>query len=108
MKAVFETGVRVPTITVSGHRCSPKGANDPEKEVRAMDMMKKCSVYALDIGVSNVQLAGKDVYYEEKYIVTRACSIKNSREACTRAEEAQIILSREIMCDPFMNSLEKF
>ncbi|MBW1569124.1 L-ribulose-5-phosphate 3-epimerase, partial [Streptococcus sp. SPC0] len=38
----------------------------------------------------------------------RARFIKNLRQACTWAEEAQVILSIEIMDDPFMNSIEKY
>ena len=108
VKAIFETGVRIPTITFSGHRRFPMGSSDPEKEARAMDMMKKCIVFAQDIGVRNIQLAGYDVYYEEKTPETRARFIRNLRQACTWAEETQVILSIEIMDDPFINSIEKY
>ena len=61
-----------------------------------------------DIGVRNIQLAGYDVYYEEKTPETRARFIRNLRQACTWAEETQVILSIEIMDDPFINSIEKY
>ena len=57
VKAIFETGVRIPTITFSGHRRYPLGSNDPEKEVRALEMMEKCIEFAQDIGIRNIQLA---------------------------------------------------
>ena len=108
VKAIFETGVRIPTITFSGHRRYPLGSNDPEKEARALEMMEKCIEFAQDIGIRNIQLAGYDVYYEEKSPKTRARFLKNLRQACTWAEEAQVILSIEIMDDPFINSIEKY
>ncbi|KAJ86834.1 L-ribulose-5-phosphate 3-epimerase [Enterococcus faecalis] len=108
VQAIFETGVRIPTITFSGHRRFPMGSNDPKKEARAMEMMQKCIIFAQDIGVRNIQLAGYDVYYEEKSEMTRSRFLKNLRQACTWAEEAQVVLSIEIMDDPFMNSIEKY
>ena len=39
VKAIFETGVRIPTITFSGHRRYPLGSNDPEKEARALEII---------------------------------------------------------------------
>lgn len=108
VKAIYETGVRIPTICFSGHRRYPMGSNDPAKEVQSLDMMKKCIELAQDLGVRNIQLAGYDVYYEEKSPETRARFIKNLRQACDWAEEAQVILSIEIMDDPFINSIEKY
>ncbi|WP_159543413.1 L-ribulose-5-phosphate 3-epimerase [Streptococcus halichoeri] len=108
VKAIFATGVRVPSITFSGHRRFPMGSNDPAKEAKAMEMMQKCIVFAQDIGVRTIQLAGYDVYYEEKSPETRARFIKNLRQACVWAEEAQVMLAIEIMDDPFINSIEKY
>lgn len=70
--------------------------------------MKKCIELAQDLGVRTIQLAGYDVYYEEKSPQTRERFIKNLRQACDWAEEAQVILAIEIMDDPFINSIEKY
>ena len=70
--------------------------------------MKKCIELAQDLGVRMIQLAGYDVYYEEKSPQTRERFIKNLRQACDWAEEAQVILAIEIMDDPFINSIEKY
>lgn len=108
VKAIYETGVRIPTICFSGHRRYPLGSNDPEIETKSLDLMKKCIELAQDLGVRTIQLAGYDVYYEEKSPETRARFIKNLRKACDWAEEAQVILAIEIMDDPFINSIEKY
>lgn len=108
VKAIYETGVRIPTICFSGHRRYPLGSNDPEIEAKSLELMKKCIELAQDLGVRTIQLAGYDVYYEEKSPETRARFIKNLRQSCDWAEEAQVMLSIEIMDDPFINSIEKY
>lgn len=108
VQAIYETGIRIPSICFSGHRRYPLGANDPKTEATSLEMMKKCIELAQDLGVRTIQLAGYDVYYEEKSPETRARFIKNLRKACDWAEEAQVILAIEIMDDPFINSIEKY
>ena len=108
VKAIYETGVRIPTICFSGHRRYPLGSNDSEIEAKSLELMKQCIELAQDLGVRTIQLAGYDVYYEEKSPETRARFIKNLRKSCDWAEEAQVILAIEIMDDPFINSIEKY
>lgn len=108
VKAIFETGARIPTICFSGHRRFPLGSNDPAIEAKSLDLMKKCIELAQDLGVRTIQLAGYDVYYEDKSFQTRERFIKNLRLACDWAEAAQVILAIEIMDDPFINSIEKY
>ncbi|EGJ27469.1 L-ribulose-5-phosphate 3-epimerase [Streptococcus porcinus] len=108
VKAIYETGIRIPTICFSGHRRYPLGSNDPTIETKSLNLMKQCIELAQDLGVRTIQLAGYDVYYEEKSPETRARFIKNLRKACDWAEEAQVMLSIEIMDDPFINSIEKY
>lgn len=108
VQAIYKTGIRIPSICFSGHRRYPLGSNDPKTEATSLEMMKKCIELAQDLGVRTIQLAGYDVYYEEKSPETRARFIKNLRKACDWAEEAQVILAIEIMDDPFINSIEKY
>lgn len=108
VQAIYETGIRIPSICFSGHRRYPLGSNDPKTVATSLEMMKKCIELAQDLGVRTIQLAGYDVYYEEKSPETRARFIKNLRKACDWAEEAQVILAIEIMDDPFINSIEKY
>ena len=108
VQAIYETGIRIPSICFSGHRRYPLGSNDPKTEATSLEMMKKCIELAQDLGVRTIQLAGYDVYYEEKSPATRARFIKNLRKACDWAEEAQVILAIVIMDDPFLNSIEKY
>lgn len=108
VKAVYQTGVRIPSICFSGHRRFPLGSSNPETEKKALEMMKKCITLAQDLGVRTIQLAGYDVYYEKKSSQTRERFLKNLRKACDWAEESQVNLAIEIMDDPFINSIEKY
>lgn len=108
VKAIYETGVRIPTICFSGHRRYPLGSNDSALEAKSLETMKQCIELAQDLGVRAIQLAGYDVYYEEKSPETRERFIKNLRKACDWAEQAQVMLAIEIMDDPFINSIEKY
>lgn len=108
VKAIYETGVRIPTICFSGHRRYPMGSADPALEAKSMETMQACIELAQDLGVRVIQLAGYDVYYEDKSPETRKRFLKNLRQACTWAEQAQVMLAIEIMDDPFINSIEKY
>lgn len=108
VRAIYETNVRIPSICFSGHRRYPLGSADAEIEAKSLELMQKCIQLAVDLGVRVIQLAGYDVYYEEKSAATRARFIKNLRQACDWAEQAQVMLAIEIMDDPFINSIEKY
>lgn len=108
IQAIYQTGIRIPSICFSGHRRYPLGSNDVAVGTKALELMRKCIHLAQDLGVRVIQLAGYDVYYEEKSQATRARFLKNLRIACDWAEQAQVILAIEIMDDPFMNSIEKY
>ncbi|WP_167628993.1 L-ribulose-5-phosphate 3-epimerase [Listeria valentina] len=103
-----ESGIRVPSICLSGHRRFPLGSNKQEAREAGLVMMKKAIDLAADLGVRVIQLAGYDVYYEEKSILTRAYFIENLRLALDWAAEKQVVLAIEIMDDPFINSITKY
>lgn len=108
VKAMYQTGIRIPTICFSGHRRFPLGSNDTAVEQQSLTLMKECITLAQDLGVRVIQLAGYDVYYEEKSLATRERFLQNLRQACDWAERAQVILAIETMDDPFINSIEKY
>lgn len=108
VKAIYETGVQIQSICFSGHRRYPLGSNDPQIEEKSLELMEKCINLASDLGVRNIQLAGYDVYYEEKSSETRARFLKNLKKSLQMAATKQVTLSIEIMDDPFINSIEKY
>lgn len=106
--AVYETDMKIFSICLSGHRRYPFGSADPKKREKALDMMQKAVDLASDLGVRNIQLAGYDVYYEDKTLTSRSYFMENLQKAVAMAAEKQVMLSIEVMDDPFINSITKF
>lgn len=106
--AIHETGVNILSICLSGHRRYPFGSADEAKRKEALIIMQKAIDLATDLGVRTIQLAGYDVYYEEKTIASRNFFIENLTIAVQMAAEREVVLAIEIMDDPFINSITKF
>lgn len=106
--AVYETEVKILSICLSGHRRYPFGSTDSKKREAAMEIMTKAIDLASDLGVRCIQLAGYDVYYEDKSLISRELFIENLREAVSLASAKGVVLSIEIMDDPFINSISKY
>lgn len=106
--AVSSTGVGIYSICLSGHRRYPFGSADKAKRQMALEIMDKAIELAYKLGVRNIQLAGYDVYYEDKTVLSREYFVENLKKAVKMAATRQVMLSIEIMDDPFMNSITKF
>ena len=107
-EAIAETGIRVPSMCLSGHRRFPLGSENPETREKAFEIMKKGIELAVDLGVRTIQLAGYDVYYEEANEKTRELFIDGMKKSCDWARKANVMLSMEIMDHPFMSSITKY
>jgi len=107
-EAIDETNVKILSICLSGHRRFPFGSEDAKVRAIALELMEKALNLASDLGVRTIQLAGYDVYYEEKTLRSREYFIENLKQAVAMAASKEIVLSIEIMDDPFMNSISKF
>lgn len=108
VQAIQASGVYIFSICLSGHRRYPFGSLDKMTRKKALEIMEKAIDLASDLGVRNIQLAGYDVYYEEKSPLTREYFIENLKIAVNMAAAKQVMLSIEIMDDPFINSITKF
>ena len=107
-EAIDETNVKILSICLSGHRRFPFGSEDAKVRAIALELMEKALNLASDLGVRTIQLAGYDVYYEEKTVRSREYFIENLKQAVAMAASKEIVLSIEIMDDPFINSISKF
>lgn len=105
--AAWDTGVRIHTLMLSGHRRFPLGSADPEVRARSIEMLRKAIDLAYDLGIRNIQMAGYDVYYEPKTLASRELFVENLRAGVEYAASRQIMLDIETMDDPFMNSISK-
>lgn len=106
--AIYETGIKILSICLSGHRRFPFGSKDEATREQALKIMEQAIDLASDLGVRTIQLAGYDVYYEEKTIASRNYFIENLKKAVGMAASKEVVLSIEIMDDAFINSISKF
>lgn len=108
LNAVLETGVRVPSMCFSGHRRFPLGSENKETREKSLELMRKAIEFATDLGIRNIQMAGYDVYYEPSNANTKKLYIEGMKQSLKWAEQANVMLSIEIMDHPFMNSITKY
>lgn len=106
--ASFSLDMPILSMCLSAHRRYPLGSSDPIKQAHGLDIMQKAVDLAVDLGIRSIQLAGYDVYYEAKSIGTRHSFIENLKKCVAIAANKSVVLSIEIMDDPFMNSISKF
>ncbi len=106
--AILDSGIRIPSMCLSGHRRFPFGSRDPEVRDRARTVMLGAIRLAQDIGIRNIQLAGYDVYYEPHDEETVAWFAEGLQWAVEQAAAAQVMLTVEIMDTPFINSITKW
>jgi hexulose-6-phosphate isomerase len=106
--AIFEQEIPILSLCLSAHRRYPLGSADLTKQEKALEVLTKAVDLASDLGIRTIQLAGYDVYYEPKTIATRNDFIDNLQKCVAIAANKGVILSIEIMDDPFINSISKF
>ncbi|WP_104399038.1 L-ribulose-5-phosphate 3-epimerase [Vibrio penaeicida] len=106
--AIIESGIRIPSMCLSGHRRFPFGSHDSDVRQQAYSIMEKAIVLAQDLGIRTIQLAGYDVYYETQDESTLAHFEEGLKWAVDLAAKSQVMLSVEIMDTPFMSSITKW
>lgn len=106
--AIDKIGIPIKSMCLSGHRRFPLGSIDLSTQEHALLIMKKAVKLAVKLGIRNIQLAGYDVYYEKKSVTTRENFVRNLKKCVKIASQHQVMLSIEIMDDPFMSSITKY
>lgn len=107
IRAMYEVGMPIKTMCLSGHRKYPLGSNDEPTAKRGVEIMKKAINFACDIGIRIIQIAGYDVYYEKSSYETIARFDKNLQESVQYASKKGVLLGFETMETEFMNTVEK-
>ena len=95
------------SMCLSTHRRFPFGSTDPALQAKAYELMESAVVFAEDLGIHVIQLAGYDVYYEFSTKETALAFMDGMRWSAKIAAKHQIMLGMEIMDTPFMNSITK-
>lgn len=107
VNTIRESRVPIRTMCLSGHRKYPLGASDAAIRERGMDIMKKALELSSKLGISIIQLAGYDVYYEQGTPLTREYFRQNLMAAVDMAAAHGILLGFETMETPFMDTVGK-
>ena len=94
-------------MCLSGHRKYPFGAHDAAVRERSLEIMKKAVDFAAQTGISIIQLAGYDVYYESGDEQTRGWFVENLQRAVEFAAASGVVLAFETMETPFMDTISK-
>ncbi|ETY73252.1 L-ribulose-5-phosphate 3-epimerase [Lactiplantibacillus fabifermentans] len=105
--AIWATGVRIHTLMLSGQRRFPLGSADASIREKSLTMLYQAIDLASDLGIRNIQLAGYDVYYERKTVLSREYFVENLAKGVAYAAGKEIMLDIETMDDRFINSLQK-
>lgn len=107
VKATLETGTKIMTMCLSGHRKFPIGSEDEKTRKIGMEIMSDAIDFAVDIGVRIIQIAGYDEYYMPSNENTKKLFLENLKKSTKIASRKGVILAFETMETPLMNTVEK-
>jgi L-ribulose-5-phosphate 3-epimerase len=102
----LESGVKIQSMCLSGHRRFPIGSADPDIRNTGMMIMKKAIDFAADTGIRVVQLAGYDCAVDEKRTdLTRQLFHDNLSRSLTWASKSGVTLALENIGPALVNSV---
>lgn len=107
IKHIVSSDVPIMTMCLSGHRRFPLGSIRKEIREKAMEIMEKALLFAHDLGIRVIQMAGYDVYYEESTNETNRLFMEGLERSVALAEKYQVMLAMETMDTPFINSITR-
>jgi len=102
--AIANTGVRITTMCLSGHRKYPLGSHDPEIRRQGQEILYKAIELGVDIGLRVVQVMAYDVFYETSDQETRANFMEGLELGTRMAAQAGMMLGLENLDTPFVEN----
>jgi L-ribulose-5-phosphate 3-epimerase len=106
-RCIANSGVKIMTMCLSGHRKYPLGSHTPEIRNRGQEILRKAIEFAGDIGLRVVQVMGYDVFYETSDEETGANFVEGLKLGTRWAEQAGVMLGLENLDTPFVDSISK-
>lgn len=106
-QSVQNTGVKIMSMCLSGHRKYPLGSHDANTRRRGLEILYKAIEFANDIGLRVVQVMGYDVFYEESDDSTRDYYMEGLSTGVKFASQAGVMLGLENLDTPFMENLRQ-
>ena len=105
--AIVNSGVKIMTMCLSGHRKYPLGSHTPETRNRGQEILRKAIEFAGDIGLRVVQVMAYDVFYETSDEETRAYFLEGLERGTRWASQCGVMLGLENLDTPFVDSISK-
>ncbi len=107
LESMWNTGMKIMTMCLSGHRKFPIGSESEKTRLRGMEIMAQAIDLAADLGVRIIQIAGYDEYYQPSNENTKRLFAENLKRSTEMAARKGVILAFETMETEFMNTVEK-
>ncbi len=104
-RSIDNTGVKIMSMCLSGHRKYPLGSHSPELRRQGQDILRKAIDFAGDVGLRVVQVMGYDVFYETSDEETGANFIDGLRLGTRWAEQSGVMLGLENLDTPFVENM---
>ena len=92
---VEKTGVKIQSLSLSGHRRYPLGSKSVETRTRALDIFKRSIELAVDLNARTILLGGAEDYYEEIDQSTKDRFLENLGKGFEWASGAGVMLALE-------------
>jgi len=86
-RCAADSGIRLFSACLSGHRRFPLGSADPEIEKRAVEILQKAVIFCERVGIRVLQVMSYDVFYEPSSGDTVRRYLENLA-GCARFSEA--------------------
>ena len=106
-RSIANTGVKIMSMCLSGHRKYPLGSHSPELRRQGQDILRKAIDFAGDVGLRIVQVMGYDVFYETSDEETGANFIDGLRLGARWAGQSGVMLGLENLDTPYVENLSK-
>lgn len=100
-------GLSTPTMALTANRLYPLGSEDSSVRDRGLEIVKRGVVFASQLGIRVIHLAGYDEHGEKCSANTQALFFDAIRECVDFATQYGVTLAIETMDEPFMGSCKK-
>ena len=106
-RAIANSGVKIMTMCLSGHRKFPLGSHTSEIRRQGQEILRKAIEFAGDIGLRVVQVMAYDVFYETSDDETRAYFLEGLEFGTRWSAQSGVMLGLENLDTPFVDSINK-
>jgi L-ribulose-5-phosphate 3-epimerase len=106
-RCIDNSGVRIMTMCLSGHRKYPLGSHFAETRTRGQEILRKAIEFAGDVGLRVVQVMAYDVFYETSDEETRAYFLEGLEYGARWAAQSGVMLGLENLDTPFVDNISK-